>query len=297
MKRLGRVVPVLAALVLAGACGDAGSAPVGLESYCASYARIACDFGRRCDCLMGFTEEMCRSVMAAECTNDVVTPVNEGRRSYDADAAGDCLAGLRTILADCNLDDVDYPMACETMLSGTTRAGGSCDEDGDCLPVLECYDNACIAAPVAGEPCVDGTYCPGDLFCADDERCAVLRGPGQPCPEGDGACADGLYCDNRTATCSPYGGVGAECRHDNGSCADGLYCAFVDGVCQPLPGDGGDCTQSSGACAEGLYCDPAGRVCHPQLGAGAGCTDDGQCLSDFCDGGTCSTPADDRCPL
>ena len=297
MRRYRPFASMLAALVLTVGCDSEGAAPVGVDSYCGEYARIACDFARRCDCLMGATEAMCRTVMESQCTDDVVTPVRERRRSYDADAAGGCLAGLRGILADCSLNDVDYPTACDRMLTGTTAAGGSCAEDEDCLPVLECYDGACIAPPGAGEPCIDGTYCPGDLFCAAGERCAVARGSGQPCPEGDPACADGLYCDSRGSTCSPYGGVGAECRHDNGSCADGLYCAFVDGVCRALPGDGGDCTESSGACAEGLFCDSAGRVCRPLLPEGQPCTSDGQCLSDFCDGGTCTAPTEDRCPL
>ena len=295
--RLSRTIGAALALALASGCETEGASPVGLDAYCGEYARIACDFARRCDCLMGATEEMCRMLMQGECTGEVVTPVNDGRRSYDADAAGGCLAGWRSALADCSLDGFDLPAACERMLTGTRPAGGSCDGDDDCLPALECYDAACVVPPGAGDACLDGTYCPGDLFCADDERCAAARGSGRPCPEGDLACADGLYCDNRSTTCSALGRAGDSCAHDNGSCADGTYCAFLDGVCRALPGNGEDCTQSSGACADGLYCDSAGRVCRPLAAAGQPCTEDGQCLSDTCDAGVCTTPPEDRCPL
>ena len=62
-------------------------------------------------------------------------------------------------------------------------------------------------------------------FCGDDDLCHPERTAGQGCPEGDEACADDLYCDNRTDTCAPYIGSGGECGHATWACDDDLYCS------------------------------------------------------------------------
>jgi hypothetical protein len=297
MRNVSPILLALPACLALVACGDESASPVPLESYCDRWAEAACDYAQRCDCLMGATVEMCRAVMHGECAPDIETPVAEGRSTYDAEAAGACLSSLRAVLATCDMNVEAYSERCDEILVGTRPAGGSCDGDSDCLPGLECYDAACIDPPAAGEACVDGSYCPGDLFCDADDVCRAPRGRGQPCPEGGQACADDLFCDNRTTTCAALLGSGEPCMAFGGQCADGLYCSIASGNCTPIPGSGGDCGDSSGECSDGLYCDAAGRVCRPQLADGQACTDDEQCRSDNCDpgAGTCAADDSGRC--
>ncbi|MBN1771970.1 MAG: hypothetical protein JXB32_11945 [Deltaproteobacteria bacterium] len=289
------VVACLVPLAAAG-CGDEASAPVTFEQYCARYAELTCEFAERCDCLAGGTVELCRLYMDGECADEVEEPVNAGRRSYDAAAAAGCLAGLQALLGDCALDDVDWPADCDRMLVGLLAAGASCESDADCVPGLECHSGACTDLPGNGEACLAGAYCADNLYCGNDELCHAPQGVGGPCPEGNEACGDDLYCDLRTSTCASYLAQGESCRHANAVCIDGLYCAVVAGTCEPLPGVGGDCADSSGACAEGLYCDGAGHVCRELLADGAACTDDGQCRSDDCTGGVCVADPGGSCP-
>jgi hypothetical protein len=294
MRLVMRSWPVLLAL---SACGGESAAPVSFADYCDRYAQVTCDFARRCDCLHGATIEMCRAVMGNECATDVETPVNDGRQAYDAEQGGACLAGLQSVLGSCTPDYDAYPDACDRMLVGLLGEGRSCDGSDECVPGLDCYNGRCIDPPAAGEACVDGSYCPGSMFCGADELCHAPRGAGQPCPEGDQACADEMFCDNRTTTCEPLLHSGAPCMDFGGVCADGLYCSLASGNCTPIPGNGGDCGDSSGECASGLYCDAAGRVCRPQLPAGQPCTDGDQCLSGDCTGDVCAAPSSDSCPF
>ncbi len=295
-RRPSWLVASLLALAAAPGCGNEGSGPIAFGDYCDDWSRTVCDFARRCDCLAGGTVEMCRTLMGNQCANDVEAPVDAGTRTFDAAAAGDCLSWYRSILSSCTLGDLEGGDACDRMLVGTHAENDSCDVDDDCLPALECYRGRCARMPLAGEACLDGTTCAADLFCADDERCAAYRTQGQPCPEGDLACADGTYCDARTTTCEPRLRSGEDCRHDNAACADDLYCSIVNGVCQPYPAAGGDCGDSSGACAEGFWCEAVSRVCRALLPDGEACTDDAQCVSDTCTTGTCAPTPQDNCP-
>ncbi|NMC72616.1 MAG: hypothetical protein GYA57_21520 [Myxococcales bacterium] len=288
----------LAALAgtLAG-CSDDGAAPVPFEQYCERYAGIACEFAQRCDCLAGATVEMCRLFVDGECADEVEAPVNAGRRSYDAEAAGGCLAGLQSLLRDCTLAEPQWPEDCDRMLVGTLAAGRSCESDADCVPGLECHARACTDMPDAGQACLAGADCAEGLYCGDDEVCHAPQGVGGPCPEGNEACADDLYCDLRTSLCAAPLARGEACRHANAVCVEGLYCAVAAGTCEPLPAAGGDCVESSGQCAEGLYCDGDSGTCRERLPAGAACTADDQCASDDCTGGVCIADPGGTCPL
>jgi hypothetical protein len=288
----------LAALAAPSAgCSDEAAGPVPFERYCERYAEVACEFAARCDCLAGGTVELCRLYMDGECAGEVEEPVNAGRRSYDPAAGGGCLAGLQSLLGDCALDDLDWPADCDRMLVGLLAAGASCESDDDCVSGLECYSGRCAALPGAGQPCLDGSTCAGDLYCGSDELCHAPQGAGGPCPEGSEACGDDLYCDLRSNTCARYLGSGESCRHANAVCVDGLYCAVAAGTCEPLPGVGGDCVESSGECADDLFCDAASATCRAPQADGAACTEDAECRSDNCDGDTCAPDPGGSCPL
>lgn len=276
---------VLAVAVTVAGCS--GSGPVALEDFCARYAEILCDAAERCDCLSAAEAAYCPTFLAGECEDDVVTPVDSGRRGYDEVAAGECLDSFSSVVRDCSAEGDSLSDACDRMLVGLIPEGQGCEGDDECQPGLECHDSACTEMPGAGETCLQTLYCAEDLFCADDGRCEAPRGSGRPCPEGDEACGDDLYCDSVTSTCQPPLSVGESCAADSWACGEGLYCPETSQLCTKLPGAGGDCEPSSGECAAGLYCDATAR-CQPLKDAGEACGEDAECLSDECPDGTCA---------
>jgi hypothetical protein len=259
--------------------------PIG--DYCDEYAGITCEAAERCGCLEGVPVSFCLAYQADECQGDVIDPVEAGRYAYDALEAGRCLAAMRSMLRDCTGESLYWPDACDDMLVGLVPEGGACDGDSECAGDLECYSDACTRLPREGEACLAGSDCASGHFCGDDVLCHRNRGAGQPCPEGDTACEDDLYCDSRTTTCEPYLGAGESCAHDAYACDDDLYCSPATSTCRPVPGAGGDCADSSGECADGSYCD-VDDVCRAQRGGGQPCTEDEQCLSWECADGTCT---------
>jgi hypothetical protein len=269
---------------------------VPFEQYCDEYAEMACEVARICDCLQGYSVELCQTFLRAECVDEVEQPVNDGRVRYLPDQGGQCIAGQWSVARDCRVDDDEgWPEACDQMLEGLTPAGHGCDDDGECLPGLECYGDLCAVMPGEGQPCLTGS-CAEDCFCGVDDLCHRYRAAGQPCPEGSYACDDDLYCDARSDTCAPYLGPGGDCAHDTYACDDDLYCSVASQTCQPYPGAGQGCADSGGTCADDHYCDAA-EVCRAQQGAGAPCTDDEQCLSWDCVGDLCEPDTADSCPF
>jgi len=282
------------------ACGDdaggPGGAPVPFARYCDEYAEMACGVAETCDCLDGYSVQLCQSFMRAECVDDVETPVNSGRVRYLSNQGGLCLAGLYSVARDCVVSDFeDWPVACDLMLEGLVPAGQACDDDQECLPGLECHGDVCTDMPGEGQACDQGS-CEEDHFCGADDLCHGYRVAGQPCPEGDYACDSGLYCDTRSDICAPYIGSGGDCAHDEYACDDDLYCSPASQTCRAYPGSGQSCDDSGGDCADDHYCDAA-ELCQAQQGAGGACTDDEQCLSWDRVGNLCEPDSPDSCPF
>lgn len=297
------LVPALVALLALSGCednGGPGDGPVAFEDYCAAYAAMACDVAERCDCLGGYSVDLCLTYERMQCQDDVEDPVRSGLRTYDAGAAGRCLDGLWDVAHDCVIDGNDeYPSACDSMLQGTVAETGACDGDGDCLPGLECWNDACVRMPTTGQACLPGEGCASGHYCGQDGLCHGYQGHGGPCPEGDLACASDLYCDDRVGTCEPYLATNESCAHASWACADDLYCSDAAGeVCRPYPGAGGDCADSYSTCADGYYCG-ADDLCHAQLPDGSPCTGWEECRSEECTNDICvaDTSTPDVCPF
>ena len=292
----------LAMTAALGACSKPGgpvpdlapAAPIALESYCADYAQLACDLASACGCLGGIPESYCMTYEKGQCHDDVEAPVEQGRRAYDAQAAGDCLDGLRSLVEGCSIVSFDYPAACDAMLIGQVQPGGACQDSGDCVDGLECLGGLCRSLPSEGQACDPQYDCASSLYCGSDGRCHAPGGPGAACPEGSMACADELYCDPRDSVCAPLLGEGDGCGHATWACGDGLYCSSASQLCLRYPGPGQSCADSYGECADGSTCG-TDSVCHAQLPTGASCTSDSQCLSDTCSSGSCQAENDDVC--
>ncbi|MFH2007006.1 MAG: hypothetical protein ABI333_10515 [bacterium] len=286
-----------ALLVAPSACSDNTGGPGGesvpFESYCDEWVAMACEVAAACDCLDGYSEALCRTYLITDCRDEVEAPVNAGRMAFDPQAAGQCIQQQWEIAHDCDLTGADWPQACDDMLVGQVPAGQYCDSDSECLTPLECYNDSCVDLPGEGQACLQGS-CETDHFCGVDDLCHRYRAQGQPCPEGDYACDDDLYCDSRTDTCEHYLASQADCSHASWACDDDLYCSMASQVCRPYPTAGLDCDDSEGECAEDLYCDE-GYVCRLQQGAGAVCAQDQECLSWDCIDNLCEPDSENIC--
>ncbi len=228
--------------------------PVAYEDYCLQYADTACEAAARCGCLDIYDLEMCQAFQQAECTVKVQEPCESGRRSYDSQQAALCLHQLSNEMADCTATDIALLPGCDAMLVGQVPAGARCYRDVDCASGLECFAQACVAMPAAGEPCLPAKRCARGQFCDQQQLCQLEREHGEPCPEGDRACADELYCDVRVQQCAPYLQVGESCAHKRAQCDEGLYCDR-DSICQlqnqPAAGCGNGTECSADGCPAG----------------------------------------------
>jgi hypothetical protein len=275
--------------------GGPGSGPVAFEDYCTAYAKMSCEIARDCDCLEGYTIEMCQTYQQMDCSDSVEAPVNSGRVTFDPISAGNCLHQMWSIARDCSLDDLEELTGCETLLVGTVAENGACDGSEECLPGLSCLGDVCLRLPTEGQACHPDYGCASGNYCGEDDLCHGYQGSGGPCPEGDQACGSGLYCDDRVSQCAPYLGASESCAHASWACGSGLYCSDAAGeTCRPYPGNGGDCADSSGSCADGYYCG-TDDLCHGELADGSPCTDDEQCRSYDCTGDVCAAETADVC--
>jgi len=273
------------------------STPIPFEEYCDRYAEMTCGVGQDCSCFEASELELCKTYMGMECRDEVEAPVQEGRQSFDAAEAAECLGALHAIIADCSLDGADWPSGCDDMLAGRVIEGGACVGDDDCVAGLECWGEQCIVMPGNGQSCDPDYGCSVDTYCGDDDLCHEYRASGESCTEGDIACESDLYCNPTTVQCEPYVQQGSVCTQADWACDSDLYCAPASGRCEPYPSAGGPCADSGGLCGDELYCGDD-QLCHPQLSGGQLCSDDEQCLSYSCPDGTCEQddpPSSDVC--
>jgi hypothetical protein len=224
--------------------------------------------------------------MKMSCQDDVEKSVNAGKKTYDANQAGQCMHDLDAVVSDCSLQSDSYPPACDKMLVGALAAGVACSNSGECQPGMSCESKVCTVMPKDGQACLNH-QCADNLFCGNDTICHAHRSQGSACPEGNYACADNLFCDPKTTTCQPHLGSGGDCSLASWACSDGLYCSTATKLCTPEPGGDASCADTRSSCTDGLYCDSS-RVCQNEKGAGQACTDSKECHSGDCVAGKCS---------
>ncbi len=184
--------------------------------------------------------------------------------------------------------------------------GEPCTDDADCGPDQRCQNGECV--PDSAEPsCDDGRQngAETDVDCGGPEcaRCA----DGADCNANSdclsGLCESGTCAAGGGPTCDDGEQNQAETDVDCGgpacpACADGRSCAS-DGDCQSGFCDAGTCAQPPGHCtndtrdADETDVDCGGADC-PGCADGQACDDDGDCQSDYCQGGTCQ-PAGPSC--
>lgn len=318
--------PWIAALLLAGACGERGAADGGSETgtstgaggastgtssagvtptssggsvdlgtapegslqadYCDPLAALIC--GRLADC-------GCGALLPAETLDVPGCIADYSARCLEAYApiAAAVAQGSAVILGeqarDCVALLADSTPGCERPRGAVTQALCPAWFTGDAAIGAACDFPVCGGG--AGI-CVDGT-------------CVARPIAGDPCGPG-GACAAGLLCI--AEQCAAPVAAGGACAIDD-ACAPPLRC--VAGVCGALMDAGAACEEAA-ACASGLLCTanacatrpdgacsadaPCGnldfcatpRRCAAPAGSGGSCDEDAACVAGSrCDAGTC----------
>lgn len=275
----------------AGGAGGSGAAVVdgppiaSADSFRSQLASAVCaEFADCCD-QEGIT------IMQAACAELVNSASSAEDLTYDAEAAGDCLATMRT-LSSC--DALAQPDVCKRVFQGSAALGEPCTNDVECAPVeggtVSCgFDDTCEAElrGVADDACTatctedaatGSTSCwgsgaqgePGEpttscftndgLYCGPGNTCAVLVAEGGDC-SGGRQCAEGLECrsGDDARTCQPLPALGEACGSE---CAEGYCPDGADAVCTAF-------TELGGACDPETFSDPCGP--------GAACGESGMC--------------------
>jgi cysteine-rich repeat protein len=240
-----------------------------------------CDDGNTSSC--GTCSANCTLPIATSSPFFVLCPVGTGCRTGSDCASASCFQGK--CVAVCGDGVVQTGEVCD---DGNTDACGTCKAD-------------CTAANATVTGCSLGTPCAynGDCLSGSCSSHVCV----QVC--GNGITEPGEVCDDRNV--DACGTCNANCTAANGTvtgCIGGFGCA-TNGDCASGTCSSGEC---SSVCGNGLLepgeaCDDgnvdACGVCNADCSAvnstvtgctgGFGCTDDGDCASDVCSSGACTS--------
>lgn len=252
---LGTLLSTAAVTLLAIGCGGSdGDGDYTLDNICEKMAARQCAAAQPCceSSPIGYDEAGCVAYARQQC-EEQVRLVNEGKRTFHAEAVDPCLNALGGMFQKCELTVDDLydlaasTVACGRVFEGTIEIGGACQTDTDCKQPAGADEFA---------------------TCSEENKCVlghVNVQEGGACGEFD-SCAPGLYCDfaNGAGTCSKPKEVGADCSSPallGGDCGPGLYCDLSTDTCQPVKGPGEPCETSlecagygecNGTCGKGL---------------------------------------------
>jgi len=310
-----RLVPGLALVLAAVACGDDPAPADPLASIPSTYARIQC--GRVFECCNAAEQDDVLlfdppPATRAECEAkyeefyggllvELRAGIDAGRIVYDEGRADACFAKAESascesfFSVDFLADDPD----CDAAFQGKVEIGGACAGDFDCAdPSASCQGassgglGACTSPPGEGEPCADG-LCAEGLTCRFAPSGSTLQCL-SPTPNGaectfDSDCQS-KYCDFTTGVCTATQPAGGPCA-TNSSCASG-YCDTAAGACAPKKADGAACVTGV-ECVSGYCADASGAgACEAKKPSGAACTVAAECESGSCDAGACAATSD-----
>lgn len=269
-----------------GACMLAGDCP----------AEERCDAGRCRPWQLDGPGDSCAG--PGDCMGDLSCLASPDRECRPRVDGGPCTS---------DLDCVESAFCDEGACVPSPGLGADCGGGVACASGLGCRfapgegEGTCQPLPVAGEPCAlgrDGPFlCAAGLACRD-RICGAVPGEGEPCAVGQVRCGDGLVChvEGVDSVCRPPVGEGARCMLDE-SCADGLYCDFGTVTCTRVREAGSACTDGN-ECGRDGACVPDGSGvfrCVPRPGLGEACFLDGSCLDGLAcrsvhDAGACAPP-------
>ncbi|MGM0596510.1 MAG: hypothetical protein ACQES9_05660, partial [Myxococcota bacterium] len=263
---------------------------------------------------------------AHECLVEMEALDCDAFENVEPEACRAVFTGTIALGESCTLDEECVSSFCDTEDScpGTCAEpvlqGNGCDYSSECEPGTECVLGECIAftnALTEGEKCdPDEDWCAEALYCnSDSDECEAYLALGDECEgENDLECgpdalcfegADAAVCIEITTLVETEGEI---CDHSQGIlCAyyAGLTCAYDDfdnmsGTCVPIA-QAGDLCFISGENMTMIGCDYFGdsycdltngyqedAYCVLKKEAGEICGEDQECLSEWCDNGTCA---------
>jgi hypothetical protein len=274
-----RVVGWLGLVVVCGVLGGCKSADqeeaaaISREELPAAIASVLCDSLRDCCSAAKFVFDSASCAAGVSARLDAyLDQRTTAAVSYDARAAGDCLAQLEQTVRCGRTEGAENEGACRRMLSGTLAEGQPCSltpecaEPGICSQDFATRESTCVHETIrtlvhgregdaCSMTCDDEDACsypelPGDTsgepteptaprvgcYIEDSlvciETCQRLKDVGEPCA-GAGGCKD--FCDRESMVC-------AAPRQNGAACREGFECQ--SGSCRLAGGE------SEGICVE-----------------------------------------------
>ena len=276
--------------------GDTQSAaPIPRAELPDQLAAAYCDGLGSCCQASGFAldDARCQATLKAQVAGNLPTTPTVG---YDQNAAGNCVAALRTQLGRCgDIEDDQALEACNRMFVGTLPEGAACTQSEECAAPPDgrasCYRSADDGAGVCqvyrvmahgavGQACTTTCTVQGTGECYGSTTVTSGSG-GAANATASVACYtnDGLYC--ASGTCQKMEPVGGPCQsYATTACVATAYCDTQAGLCQAKLAVGADCS-SADSCVDGAYCATSGR-CEAQKADNLPCQSYRECRG-YCD--------------
>lgn len=250
-KRVLAWFGLLAACASFGGCGKTGddTSPIEQSELPEAYANLLCEsLGSCCKASsLTFDPQQCRDGEAAT-LRDFLTGIDPKNVSYDAQAAGDCLAGIAGHIKCGRPDGANESEICNKVFQGKLKPGAGCKTSTEC------------ERPSGGgfafcDSVSDSTV----MICAQQPSAASVHGKaGQACSD---SCSGNSTCfGGGTRGAAPPTTVYCYER-------DGLFCNMND-TCQPLLALGQRCF--AGAWCSSGFCDQTAQMNLAALASGAG---------------------------
>lgn len=274
-----------------GSSSNGGAAPpVTANDFVGAWAHAVCDNIAACCAKGGIGYNANNCLVAVQGLIQAgVNQATAAGATYDATAAGDCVAKTRDAVVACNdttQSKSDTNAACNRVYSGTKKPGESCNLSSDCA-----------SSPDGTVTCDHWSTGSQDGGASSGTLCQLRKTPkgGEPCGSSGGmpasvvgACdygqSDAFACDYQTHACVPRSDIGATCTSSD-SCVTTAYCASQK--CAARLGVGGACTGFGSECDATSRCDTATKLCAAKLADGAVCMTGTDCAGGRCSGGKC----------
>lgn len=253
---------LLLGAALSSACGksDGNAAAIPQGEFPTKAANLLCDSLANCCHSSGFAVDVdgCKQEYVTRLST-TLSKLDPQKVQYDAQAAGDCLAAVQSVIRCGDVEGPDAPV-CDEVLRGQVQLGQPCSGSDECQqqtgkPRARCTSEDDVAPPVctsesrtAWQRGTMGEAC--SRTCLEDDcdgSSAPLQNPGTgeaPLPQTSVACyrSDGLYCDQ--GTCARTLGVGLACQ-DDAACSGNVFCDFNTQACVAPRAEGEPCDADS----------------------------------------------------
>ena len=289
-----------AALGLTWACGGENSGgaspsqPVTNNDMATALSSAFCEGIVGCCSRYGYPSDTaaCKNTLQTLLSAQMTTLFGTGHYTYDANAAGACVAAYRNAAEACTSHEAEGAVetACQKVYMGNVALGGSCSASGECVQneTRSVTCNAGVCALPTDNTFSYGQRAHGKLGEACQSTCISYGNGGSSCggsASASTAAADcwaneGLVC-GAGSICVAAPAVGESC---SGYCAPGAYCSGATCVAQDAAGS---CKSASDACLSTSYCDSTTDMCTPKKADGATCNSDSECTGGDCLGDHC----------